>query len=129
MCQNVSNEVLSAWFKIQAKIQIRSGVCVQGERGLKQRTKRHWTYHEHRSVTKGNVYFATVHTNTCKRLQGRIQLGENLYMFLDFIKRKYFILILKMKLKKTILINCTGKCCYQHRYFQNYLKLSGEKLF
>ena len=31
VCQNVSNEVLSAWFKFQAKIQIRSGVCVQGE--------------------------------------------------------------------------------------------------
>ena len=31
VCQNVSNKVLSAWFKFQAKIQIRSGVCVQGE--------------------------------------------------------------------------------------------------
>ena len=31
MCQNVSNEVFLAWFKFQAKIQRRSGVCVQGE--------------------------------------------------------------------------------------------------
>ena len=31
MCQNVSNEVLLAWFKFQAKIPSRSGVCVQGE--------------------------------------------------------------------------------------------------
>ena len=31
MCQNISNEVLLAWFKLQAKIPSRSGVCVQGE--------------------------------------------------------------------------------------------------
>ena len=29
--QNVSNEVLSAWFKFQVKILTRSGVCAQGE--------------------------------------------------------------------------------------------------
>ena len=31
MRQNVNNEVLLAWFKFQAKIPSRSGVCVQGE--------------------------------------------------------------------------------------------------
>ena len=31
MWQNVSNEVLLAWFKFQAKIPSRFGVCVQGE--------------------------------------------------------------------------------------------------
>ena len=31
MWQNVNNEVLSAWFKFQAKIPSRSGVCVQRE--------------------------------------------------------------------------------------------------
>ena len=31
MWQNVNNEVLLAWFKFQAKIPSRSGVCVQGE--------------------------------------------------------------------------------------------------
>ena len=31
VCQSVSNEVLLAWFKFQAKISSRSGVCVQGE--------------------------------------------------------------------------------------------------
>ena len=31
MCQNVSNEILSAWFKIRAEIPTRSGVYVQGE--------------------------------------------------------------------------------------------------
>ena len=32
MCQNVNNEVLLAWFKLQAKIPSHSGVCAQGER-------------------------------------------------------------------------------------------------
>ena len=31
MWQNVNNEVLLAWFKFQAKIPSRSGVCFQGE--------------------------------------------------------------------------------------------------
>ena len=31
MWQNVNNEVLLAWFKFQAKIPSRSGVCVQGK--------------------------------------------------------------------------------------------------
>ena len=31
MWQNVNNEVLLAWFKFQAKILSRSGVCVQGK--------------------------------------------------------------------------------------------------
>ena len=31
MWQNVNNEVLLAWFKFQAKIPNRSGICVQGE--------------------------------------------------------------------------------------------------
>ena len=31
MWQNVNNEVLLPWFKFQAKIPSRSGVCVQGE--------------------------------------------------------------------------------------------------
>ena len=31
MCQNVSNEFLSAWFKFRAKNPTHSGVCVQGE--------------------------------------------------------------------------------------------------
>ena len=31
VCQNVSNEVLLAWFKFQTKIPSRSGVCIQGE--------------------------------------------------------------------------------------------------
>ena len=31
MRQNVNNEVLLVWFKFQAKIPSRSGVCVQGE--------------------------------------------------------------------------------------------------
>ena len=31
MCQNVSNEVLLAWFKFQEKIPSHSGVYVQGE--------------------------------------------------------------------------------------------------
>ena len=31
VCQNVSNDVLLAWFKFQAKNPSRSGVCVEGE--------------------------------------------------------------------------------------------------
>ena len=31
MWQNVNNEVLLSWFKFQAKIPSRSGVCIQGE--------------------------------------------------------------------------------------------------
>ena len=31
MCQNVSNDVLLAWFKFEAKISSLSGVCFQGE--------------------------------------------------------------------------------------------------
>ena len=31
VCQNVSNKVLLAWSKFQAKLPSRSGVCVQGE--------------------------------------------------------------------------------------------------
>ena len=31
MWQNVNNEVLLSWFKLQAKILTRSGVCVQGD--------------------------------------------------------------------------------------------------
>ena len=31
MWQNVNNEVLLSWFKFQAKIPSRSGVCLQGE--------------------------------------------------------------------------------------------------
>ena len=52
----------------------------------------------------------------CKR---GIQLGKTLYRFFDFINRKYFTLVLKIKLIKTILINCTGKFCYGygHRQF------------
>ena len=34
MCQNVSNEVSLAWFKFQAKIPSRSGVCVQEDTPL-----------------------------------------------------------------------------------------------
>ena len=47
----------------------------------------------------------------CKK---RNQLGKTFYRFVEFINRKYFTLILKMK---TILINCTGKFCYRHEDF------------
>ena len=57
----------------------------------------------------------------CKR---HIQLGKTLYRFLDLINRKYFTLILKM----TILINCTGKFCYQHENFQNTEATTGGVL-
>ena len=55
------------------------------------------------------------HLQETLRLQKRIQLGKTLYRFLDFINRKHFTLILKMK----ILINCTGKFCYCYGNFQN----------
>ena len=57
----------------------------------------------------------------CKR---HIQLGKTLYRFLDLINKKYFTLILKM----TILINCTGKFCYQHENFQNTEATTGGVL-
>ena len=53
--------------------------------------------------------------NKINRLQKCIRLGKTLHRFLDFINRKYFTLILKMK----ILIKCTGKFCYRHGNFQN----------
>ena len=45
--------------------------------------------------------------------------GEKPYIFLDFINRKYFTLILKMNLIETILVNCNGKFCDWHGHFQN----------
>ena len=52
--------------------------------------------------------------NICKRLQDVFSWEKAP----DFIKRKYFTLILKMKLIKTILINCIGKFCYRHNIFK-----------
>ena len=58
----------------------------------------------------------------CKK---RIQLGKTFYILLDFINRKYFTLVLKMK---TILINCTSKFCYRHGIFQNTVPATGSVL-
>ena len=39
--------------------------------------------------------------------------------YIDFISKKHFTLILRIKLIKTIIINCTGKFCYWHGHFRN----------
>ena len=56
-----------------------------------------------------------VHRHLPELTKKRIQLGKTLYRFPDFINRKYFTLILKIM----ILLNCTGKFCYQYGTFQN----------
>ena len=47
-----------------------------------------------------------------------------LYRFLDFLNRKFFALILKMK----ILIKCPSKFCYRYRNFQNTETVTGGVL-
>lgn len=80
---------------------------------------RFWLYkHAKRRYNLSHLTKVSAQTSGRGCKQG-IQLGKTLYRFFNFINRKYFTLVLKIKLIKTILINCTGKFCYGygHRQF------------
>ena len=73
-------------------------------------------YKRYFNLSRKSKVSAQTFTRGCKR---HIQLGQTLRKFIDFMIRKYFTLILKMKLIKIILIICTSIFCDRHGDFQN----------
>ena len=117
---DVNQEIFCAFQKIFVVIQETFGALLKKDFVYLRKHLVHF-------LKKGFLNFLEkdfVHYRKDFALQKHIQLGKTLCRYLDFIDRKYFTLILKMK----ILINCTGKFCYRYENFPNTEAVTGDNL-